>query len=689
MIPAGSCWWTDEACDHRVVEVAQEIRARQAERDDELLVAMCLFDDFPALGFTPAQYAVRRVSNRSRLCVNVVRSCCTTVQAEIIQSRPRPMFLTTDGEWSVRRKARKLTQFCEGLFAESQFDRLAARAATDATVSGVGILRGYVEAGRVKFERVYPHEVWVDERDGYYDQPRSIYLTRYVDRDTLKELYPEHKEAISSAASDANGWRWGDVVADQLLVVEAWRLPALPGGKGKHVIAIQGQTVFREDWDHDWTPLLFLRWREPRQGFWPQGLATELEGLQTAINKTLKNIETGQHYNTFPRLAFERSARVVKSHITNEAASGFDFTGTPPIALVFPSVAPEIYSFLNQMISWAYETSGVSQITARAEAPVGLKSGKAIQSHSYLQSRRMLDFQRAFERLHTDAAQLAVRLMEHAANDNKSYEVVYRSRHKVERIAWNDAKLEESSYVIQCFPVSSLPNTPAGRLDAIFEMVNSGFAAQCGIPPQELLRLLDFPDLDQVTRSVSASVDLVEEILESMLDGEYIPPEEFFDLNLCVLIGARAYQRWRLDKVPRETCELLLQWIDEARALNDELKAKAAAAAAPADPLAGGMPAPDDGAPVPPAIAALWPKKTCPEAVLATRPLPPSPRSTPPSRPVLAPTPVPPAPRGLRPSQKRRSSRPSRPSRQRCAWPTPRPAPWRSGKRSSPAPSVS
>jgi len=597
-------WWQSDEDDHRALDIARQIRDRQTDRDTILLDAACLFDDFPSLGFAPAQYSVRRTANRQRLSLNVVRSCCTTVQSEVIQARPRPMFLTTDGDWSVRRKARKLTQFIEGVFAEADFDRLAARAAMDAAVFGTGCVRGFIDHGRLRFERVYPWEVWVDERDSYYDRPRSMYLLRYVDRDVLAELYPNHRALIETTGGDSGGWRWRDTVADQLLVVEAWHLRTGPeSGDGKHVIAIEGTTLFREEWPHDWTPLAFLRWRDPLQGFWPQGLAMELDGLQTAINKLLRSIDTGQHYNTYPRIAVERGSRVVKNHLGNEPGIIFDYTGTPPTALTFPAVAPEIYAHLRQLYQWSYEISGVSALTARAEAPPGLQSGVAIKTNSYLQSRRMLDFQRNFERLFLDGARIGVRLMEHAAKDDKAYEVVYQSKHRVERIAWDQAKLDESSYALKVFPVSALPSTPAGRLDAIMEMVNSGFASQLGIQPQEILRLLDFPDLDQVTRAVSASVDLIEDILEQLLDGtDYIRPEEFFDLNLCILLGGRTYQRWRLEKVPSETCDLLLQWIDEARELKDQLAAAAAAKAAPPPP-----PGPDAAGPLPPPDAAMPP----------------------------------------------------------------------------------
>lgn len=599
-------WWRQSEPHSAVVETASRIRNRQQERVAALLTAYCLYDDYPATDFSPGGYRIRRADTSDQtLCFNVVRSCADTVRSEIIESRPRPMFLTQGGDYSARKRGKQMGKFIEGVFSETRFDRLASLVCLDAIVCGAGIVRPYERDGRIRLDRILPHELWVDARDAYYGEPRSAYLTRWLDRDVLLELYPDHEAAIlASVASNDAGWSGEDGESDQVLVHEAWHLPSgKEAGDGRHVIVIDGATLLTEDFKDEEFPFVVLRWKDSQQGYWPKGLAEELTGLQRSLNRCSNDIEDGQELHAHTKIAVERSANISEKKFTADGGTFVPFDRMPPQAIVIPAVSGEVYQREETLLSRAYQLSGVAASAARSEKPAGLQSGVALRLHADLQSRRFLDFQRAFEAFYLDVVRQIVALMRRLSDEDSSYDVVYRGKHHVERIAWNDVCLEDGAYELQVWPVSLLPSTPAGKLETVQEMVNSGFADRLGMPPEAVARLLDFPDLEAALGVMASSWDLIEQTLEQLLDdGEdgYTPPEPFDNLALCLLVGTRHYQQWRLWKVPEDRLDLLRQWLSDCQALLAKANPPPAAQAAPpaAPPMPGaGLPLDPSGAP--------------------------------------------------------------------------------------------
>lgn len=605
-------WWALDDERQRasdVVSAAKALRDRQTSRRAWLTLAHGLYDDSDASDLTPTGYTVERSTSDVQTVLNVVRACSDTVRAELIQTKPRPMFLPAGADWSVRRKCQQMSRFLEGLFTEQAFDRTASSVAMDAILFGTGVLRVFVEGGKPQLERVMPWEVWVDERDGYYGKPRTIYLLRYVNRDTLLELYPEARDAIERTGGDERRWV-GSSPVDQVAVVEAFHLPTTPESEdGRHTIAIDQGVLLDEAWTHDWFPLVFMHWKAPRCGFWATGLAAELYEIQCDLNRVVEAVQVGQRLNTWPRLAVPRAAQVNLEAITDEPGTMVEFSGpTPPTALIWPGCPPEIYQWVSSQIEWAFRFSGVSMAAASSQKSPGLTSGRAIQMESNLQSRRFLDVQRAFEQLYLDAARVVVGMMEHEAENDVDAEVVWRGKYRAERIKWRQARLDESGYVIRLTPVSALPQSPAGRVDQIAGLMNSGFAQQAGAPLPLLIRALDTPDSESLLGPISCAYDLVEKICEDMLDdGEkaYRRPEPFFNLSVCLLVGVLTYQQWTLWEVPEDRRDLLRDWLDEVRemaerAANDNAPAPQAPPGAPPAP----GPTPDSAPAAPPAQAA-------------------------------------------------------------------------------------
>ncbi len=72
---------------------------------------------------------------------------------------------------------------------------------------------------------------------------------------------------------------------------------------------------------------------------------------------------------------------------------------------------------------------------------------------------------------------------------DKSYSVMVPGKEFIHSIKWKDVNMDDDQFLLQMFPISSLPSEPAGRISTISEMMQGGL-----ISPQTGRRLLDFSD---------------------------------------------------------------------------------------------------------------------------------------------------------------------------------------------------
>ena len=130
---------------------------------------------------------------------------------------------------------------------------------------------------------------------------------------------------------------------------------------------------------------------------------------------------------------------------------------------------------------------------------------------------------------------------------------------------------------------SSLPNTPAGRRQAVESMFEVGF-----ITKEQALELMQLPDVEAVLSRETARVELPLMQLESIIeDGIIIPPIPYQPLPETLATAQATFMRAMIDDLPSDRLDLLAQFIDAVQGLIDDAKQAAmqeAAAVAPAAP---------------------------------------------------------------------------------------------------------
>ena len=398
--PALSEWWT--AQDERklaleLCSTASYLKLNQTYRTRQLAVDVRLY-----CGLSVYSYAGSNVSKMDRTrtlpddrpTFNLIQACTDTLVSRLSQARPEPKFLTNNADYKQRHLAERLNAFILGEFYQTHAYEKTVKILRDAIVMGTGCLKVYEgEDGRVNVDRVMVTDLFMDDNDALNGEPQQLLQLKLVDRDRLMANSPKKAASIIEGTPNSypdNQPDSGRTLADQVMVVEGWKLPSGPDKDapgyipGRHVIATVNGVILDEEWHKSKFPFVFLNYSDPFTGFFGQGLATQLFGTQMTLNRILYTIARSITLVGVPRVFVENSSKVVKAHNNNEIGVIVTYTGTKPSYEVAPCNAPELYAERDKLIQYGFQQCGVSAMQATAQKPQGLNSGFSESTTSLL-----------------------------------------------------------------------------------------------------------------------------------------------------------------------------------------------------------------------------------------------------------------------------------------------------------------
>ena len=550
-----------------------------------------------------AAFAVRgaaRVNTRAGIRLNVVRAAVTAVHAKIAQNEVRPTYLTSGEGYDARQKAKKTQAFVDGVRYHADSDRVTALAALYALIFGTGHAKTFWAGdGKLGNEAVLPIHIRVDPADGMHRDPLCVYDYRPVDRAKLRQRFGGDKKllrAIDQAPPAPENIRmYTDTATDLIAVCEAFCRPSAPGADdGRRVMALANASLIDEPLDHA-PPIHTLRWGLRPIGWEGYGIAEQLADLQFGVNELLIRLHE-QLMLSGPKIFLERGSAIDYDELTNLIWGFVHYTGAPPQFVVPQAVQPELFEHLRYLYQQAFDEVGISQLAVRSEKPAGLNSGRALMAFSDLESAKFVDFGRRYERLVRDVSDSFLDLVMSSDDDQEIKVTVpvrrWRTRF-LEEISRADIVSSRDEFVTQVFPTSSLPQTPAARLQVIGDMQDRGL-----LPPELAQSLLNFPDLENETALISAPIEHTDWVISRILDhGESLRPEAWENLEMARLRATQALMRAKMQGVPEERWQRLAVYIDDCTTKlqaaqpppQPAMPAPAAPAAMPAGPMPGAM----------------------------------------------------------------------------------------------------
>lgn len=554
---------------------------------------------------------------QGRMRYNLCASAVDTAQSLVASQKPKPMYLTSEGDFKQQRQARLRSRALEGQLDDSGAYEIGPEAMLDGAIEGTGAMFGYrcPDSGEPKAERVLPGELLVDHAEGLNRKPRTLYRQRRMDREVACSLWPEHEAKLRMAAAPTadqrRDWYLGnDETADEIVLVESWRLATKKGaGNGRHVICASNVTLVDEVFTRPRFPFAFYRWKNRRLGFWGSGIVEQCRDAQWRINRTIQRDQRAQDLTANKVLLVDKRSEVTTQHLTNEPFIIVKYNsarGAAPQVVDNSTFDPGTAQRIAQIREETFSELGLSPQSIQGEKPAGLDSGKAIRANDDIHSRRHLEPTKRYERFMMDFVQVLEDLNEEAYEAAKGAgEGAYTITGRVQQggatllreVEWSAIRDPDNKLRIRAFPTSFLPSTPQGKMAAVNEIVATGFISR---PFAQ--SLLDFPDLDAATRIELADLDFVQWQVERILDGHMEVPDPHQDLSFALELGRKSYLAARVNQAPESVLDDLrnyLRMVD--RLLNPPASNKTVPGA---DAAPGAPPVPPEAQPPMPGPAA-------------------------------------------------------------------------------------
>lgn len=568
-------------------KLAQYANARRSQA----LYYACLYDDAELAAMVQGS-AAAEMGVPQTMTTNIVRRQVDTYTAKIVKNRPLPMALTTGGDFGAQRRAKAITKFGEGVLDSVGFWATRELRIRDGAIFGSGIARNYRVGKKLFHTRTMPGEVMTDPRDAYYGKPRTIYIRHHIDRLVLTERFPEFEEEIKEAASkvaEDDLWlTWDDELSDVVAVIEAIHLPSADidpdedaddrKTDGAYAMCISNATLEDRDYLRDYHPVSKNDFQKPLVGWFGEGMVRQLAGLQYEINSVGLRIQE-QGFMTGSYVWAQDGSGIEIDTLDNGAMSVIRSLTKPEFFTPSPW-HPQFMDYYEGLLSKRpQDITGLSGFSTHAEIPPGLAggSGIAIRNFKDTDTENLIPQGREDERDVVDTMWQLFDLMEEIHEESKESGDKYTvrvekradGRSAIEDIDYDKVRMDKSEFTLRTFPTSYLASTPSDRWQQVSEMAEKGLFSQ-----DEVLTLLDFPDVQRVLNLRNSPRRTVERIVEMLLDPDFdgtVVPESAMNLDLCVAIGTLAYleAKW-IDKAPETETARLLEFTMAARKLRDE-----------------------------------------------------------------------------------------------------------------------
>lgn len=526
---------------------------------------------------TSNQLPVRRPT------MNVTQSCIDTLVSRLTQSKPKPTFLTDNGNYKERNLSKQLNSFVGGELYRSKAYDLGAMALRDCCIFGDGLIKVFEKDDKVALERTLATEVFTDKDDSWYGSPRQMVQFKLSDRNVTASMFPDAKIDIDKANKafvDGSG-ESSETVSDQIILVEAWHLPSSKGAKdGRHVIVCSAGVVLDEPWEKEAFPFVKISYNPHAVGWFSQGLVEMLMGTQLGIDALLRTISESINLLGVPVIWIDELSKILETSFNNRVGTIGKYRGTLPTYMTPNCNAPELYTHLQWLIQSCYQIAGISSLSSGGVKPPGLNSGEAQRVFLDTQDDRFAALEKRYDSLYIDLAYLITDKAKDIAEREGSYTTVYPNKDGTREVDLPKAAILKDSYVIQCYDESSLPSDPAGRYARLSEMLASG-----EITLQEFRRLSGFPDLQQSDKLASALEERILKMLDDIVDTGKVPEVDPFLLdptNMAVTIATQYINMYAVAALEESKMDKIRNFIIQMQNLTQQ-----ALPPPPAEPMAG------------------------------------------------------------------------------------------------------
>lgn len=477
---------------------------------------------------------------------NVIRSNCNTAQSKLGKEMPKISFLTDNAMFGLRNEAKKLDQYIEAEFERSELYPNVRRAVLDACVARLGTIKVVFNKKENRFmvSRIRPINFIVDDNNEEYEEKNETFEQKMVGIQFLFKMFKLaewQKQAIRDSSVDG-----------KTACYEAYY-------KDKIKIYFTEKTILKiMPWSGK-PPYFHWRWTASTDSFWGLGISDELYAIQNKINDILLKISRSMDLFAVPRVILNAHDDITGVKITDELGSVVRVTtaadGAAKIQFLTPPVLNQQYfDHLEDLFMKSHQITGISQLSSSGEKPKGLASGKALLAYHDIQTDRFAQASQSLTDLYVNVARYMAQLADKHFTGKKGDLLPYE-------INWKILDIKRNIYQIKQYPTNLLSQSPAGRLEDVQMLINMGV-----IPPENGIRLLEFPDVSKAVDMLTATDQAVEQLLEKVVNGDKdVSPDPNLPMSRQIETAQKFYAKAFVDGAEEKTLNSIEEFINLAK----------------------------------------------------------------------------------------------------------------------------
>lgn len=595
--PKDAQWWRAEELGlkpHEILDtLAKQIEDDQDGRREAYREYERMFTGGDLHGDVIALIAAGELSQ------NELANTIETLWAQVFKNRIVPAVCTNEADWDEWDRAKAYSRWLEGALDQAEaYETAIPMAGLYSLVYGTGPIRvswkeswDDEKAASITVTAVNPKYLTVDRLEAKHGVPRSLYYKTHIDRTVLHDTYKEDNSdfcgtpAYRVAGIEAVGANDDEELGigpskkcDMVTVREAWHLPSGPGAKdGRHVIWIKNCTLLDEEYTWETFPFVFMRFGSRLEGFWGESAVKRLGPTQKLLDKLNRKIDESQNVMGVPRILVRNAANIKVAHI-DDVPGGIlqcdDINGIKEWNA--ECVTPELYADRDNAPRKMRSLLGVSDFEVQQQIPQGMRdvSGAFLERWVDQGQARHAMFHRDYENAVVALSYLV--MCQAKECQDMGYEMVVASqgydhnKTSMEMLSFKDVYVDRKKLKLRVQPMSDLPQTFAGKVEAIAKLRND---AGVQVDPKTVMRMLQVPDVGQVTDMLVSDEEIIMKNLTHMCKtGEYVSPLPFDNLDLIIQMTTRYINNYRLkENADMKKVGLLAQYIDQAIALKKGL----------------------------------------------------------------------------------------------------------------------
>ena len=539
---------------------------------------------------------------------NVIRSISETMHARWGKHQPKPEIHTVGGTWKMRRKAKGMGRYMDGVWEQRKADRMRRDTLLDAIVTGEGDIKVYESQGKVEWARIRCENLLRHPREVKAGHVRTLYEVAAIDREVAAATWPDHRFEILNSTHrapqemlDADG----DEDDDLILIVEAWHLPFGQDDNGewvggRHAVITDECTLWDDPagWQLPRFPVVELHMIGDTLGRAGVGYPERLAGLQASQNRLAETAEEVARLMP-PKYALIGGAQPVSNddeQWTNLPAEFLRFVGGDVKVLSANADLVGCMQAAAMQRAEMYRIEGVSEDSATGAVPTNLDSGKAQLVHRDSGAERLIEMAQRVEEFTTDLCRLELDITAQIAKTDASKLVAYSGEGQMQEVKFSEVSLGDAPVVVRVAAINKFANSPEGKHKQLMDLLTAG-----AVSLDRFQKLYELPDLEADSMEQSAGYDYAMRLIDDALDGNEVTVPRYCDKAALVNLGWKHVALAGMDGATDEDLQPLIDMLGYAQSLIDQEieDQQAAQAAATPPPVLGGPPMPPD-APVPP-----------------------------------------------------------------------------------------